>query len=223
MLKALFWHFLDLLLAYTVNIEVFVIGVILCLMAFLYNVPPLRAKDKPYYDVLLESVNNPLRLAIGWYCTGINVLPPISLVAAYWMIGAFFMAVKRFAEYRRINDPERAKLYRKSFGHYNEARLLVSITYYGVAFGLFFGIFLTRYRMELILSVPLIAGFIAWYIHMGFLPNSPTQSPEKLFKQKGFTAYAALCVSVMTGLLFFDVPIVEKTFLPTIPVQNQTR
>jgi 4-hydroxybenzoate polyprenyltransferase len=209
-----------LMVAYSLNMRVLLVSLILCVMALVYNVRPIRAKDQPYVDVLSESVNNPLRLAIGWYCTGIDVLPPASLVAAYWMVGAFFMAVKRFAEYRRINDPERAIMYRQSFKHYNEQRLLVSITYYGVAFGLFFGIFLTRYKMELILSIPLIAGFIAWYIHLGFLPDSPTQSPERLFKRKWFTAYACLCIVVMCGLLFSDIPVVEKTFVPTIPTQS---
>ena len=35
---------------------------VLLLMGIAYNVPPLRTKDRPYLDVLSESVNNPLRL-----------------------------------------------------------------------------------------------------------------------------------------------------------------
>lgn len=206
-----------LLLAASVNANVLLIASSLWVMGCLYNVPPFRTKDKPYLDILSEAFNNPLRLLLGWYCTGIQALPPASLVAAYWMVGAFFMAVKRFAEYRHINDPARAAAYRRSFCHYNEERLLVSITYFGVAFGLFFGIFLLRYRVELILSIPFIAGFVAWYIHLGFLPDSPTQYPEKLFQQRGFLAYAVLCVAVIIGLLFWDVPIVGRIFVPTIP------
>ncbi len=114
----------------------------------------------------------------------------------------------------------RAAAYRRSFGHYNEERLLVSITYYAVAFGLFFGIFLQRYRIELILSIPFIAGFFAWYIHLGFLSDSPAQYPEKLFRQTGFTAYAILCVVVMVGLLFWDVPMIGRIFAPTIPTKS---
>src|SRR3546814_12282474 len=40
-----------------------------------YNVPPLRTKDVPYLDVLSESVNNPLRLAIGWAMIDPGSLP----------------------------------------------------------------------------------------------------------------------------------------------------
>jgi decaprenyl-phosphate phosphoribosyltransferase len=202
------------ILGAAVNASVLATLIVLWLMACAYNMPPLRTKDKPYLDVLSEAINNPLRLLVGWYCTGIEVAPPLSLVLAYWMVGAFFMAVKRFAEYRRINDPERAAAYRRSFRHYNDERLLVSITYYGVAFGLFFGIFLIRYRIELIASIPLIAGFIAWYIRLGFLPDSPTQYPERLFRQSSFTAYAVLCVVVILGLLFVDLPIIEELFAP---------
>ena len=147
----------------------------LWVMGCVYNIPPVRSKDKPFVDVLSESVNNPIRLMLGWYATGIVILPPISLLFAYWMVGAFFMAIKRFAEYRRINNPEVSAGYRQSFAYYNEERLLKSIIYYATAFGLFFGIFLIRYRMELILSIPLVAGFMTWYIHLGFLEDSPAQ------------------------------------------------
>lgn len=211
---------IGLLLSLPLGIEFFLTNLALWIMGCIYNIPPIRSKDMAYLDVLSESVNNPLRLLMGWYSTGIDVIPPVSLIAAYWMLGAFFMAVKRFAEYRRINDPEVAIQYRSSFSHYNQERLLVSITYYGTAFGLFFGIFLVRYRLELILSIPLIAGFIAWYIHMGFIEDSPAQYPERLYKQTGFVAYAIFTMVATIALLFIDVPILEQIFQPTIPVQG---
>lgn len=202
----------------TLGEKFFLVALSLWIMGCVYNIPPVRSKDKPYFDVLSESVNNPIRLLLGWYATGITVLPPISLVLAYWMVGAFFMAVKRFAEYRRINDSKVSAEYRRSFSHYNEERLLISIVYYAVAFGLFFGIFLIRYRIELILSIPLIAGFVAWYIHLGFLEDSPAQYPEHLYRQKGFFYYCLLCAVVMIALLFVSVPVLNTIFRPTIAV-----
>ena len=145
---------IGLALAASLGSTFFLVALSLWIMGCIYNIPPFRSKDKPYLDVLSESVNNPIRLLLGWYATGIAICPPLSLLLAYWMIGAFFMAVKRFAEYRKINDPERAANYRQSFIYYNEPRLLTSILYYAVTFGLFFGIFLIRYKMELILSAP---------------------------------------------------------------------
>jgi len=35
-------------------------------MGLAYNVPPVRLKGWPYLDVLSESINNPIRLALGW-------------------------------------------------------------------------------------------------------------------------------------------------------------
>jgi len=214
------WIFLGLLglsLASLLGVPFFMAALALWVMGCIYNIPPLRSKDKPYVDVLTESINNPLRLLLGWYATGILVLPPVSLVLAYWMVGAFFMAVKRFGEYRRIGDPQISSEYRQSFKHYTETRLLVSIIYYAVSFGLFFGIFLMRYKMEMILSIPLIAGFIAWYIHLGFLENSPTQYPEQLYRQKGFTMYCIFCGIVLQLLLFVDFPFLYELFESTIP------
>ncbi len=207
---------LGLGLSWTLGWAFFMSALALWLMGCGYNIPPLRFKDKPYIDVLTESLNNPLRLLMGWYVAGMTVVPPASLVTAYWMVGAFFMAVKRFAEYRRINDPEVAVRYRNSFRHYNQERLLVSITYYAVAFGLTFGIFLLRYRVEWLLSIPFIAGFIGWYIHLGFLPDSPAQYPEKLHRQTGFMAYSVFCAVILVALLFIDIPIIAEFFEPTL-------
>ena len=130
------------------------------------------------------------------------------------------MAIKRFAELRWLGDKGIAAAYRASFSYYTEERLLVSITYYGVAFGLFFGIFLIRYRMSLVLTVPVIAGFMSWYFFLGLKKDSPVQAPEKLFFQKDFIVYTFLCAATMIALLFFDAPIISRIFTPTLPTQT---
>ncbi len=206
---------LGLYLASFLGHSFFYAALSLWVMGCIYNIPPIRSKDKPFLDVLSESVNNPIRLTLGWYATGIDIVPPISLLLAYWMIGAFFMAIKRFAEYRMINNPKVSAEYRKSFAYYNEERLLQSIVYYATAFGLFLGIFLIRYRMELIVSVPLLAGFMAWYMHLGFLENSPTQNPEHLYKQRDFVLYCFLCCITLIVLLFLPIPALYKIFFPS--------
>lgn len=212
-----------LTLSALVGLPSLILGAMLLGMGCLYNIPPVRSKDVPYLDVLTESLNNPLRLLLGWYATGITLMIPVSLVLAYWMLGAFFMTVKRLAEYRSINDSTVAAAYRKSFAHYDEARLLVSTIYYAVAFGLALGIFLVRYRVELILGVPMLAGFIAWYLHMGLQTNSPAQAPELLYRQRGFMAFTALCLVVIIALLYVDIPPLAEWVEPTIRLQSVTR
>lgn len=200
------------ILSFQLGREFFYSGVALWVMGGIYNIPPVRSKEKPYLDVLSESINNPIRLILGWYATGISMVPPLSLLLSYWMIGAFFMAIKRLAEYRMINNPELSASYRRSFAYYTEERLLKSIIYYATAFGLFLGIFLIKYRMELILSIPFIAGFMTWYLHLGFLDNSPAQYPESLYKENKFVLYCLLCSSIFIILLFIPIPMLYTLF-----------
>ena len=186
----------------------------LLFMGLLYNIPPVRLKDLPYLDVLSESLNNPIRLLLGWFAVNSAYPPTLSLVMAYWMIGAFFMTVKRYAEYKRIGDKATAINYRRSFSYYNEYRLILGMVYYASAFSLFFGIFLIRYRIELILSVPFLAGFIPMYMRLAFWEDSPAQYPERLYKQRGLVVYSTLCLILVLGLLFVDIPILESVFTP---------
>ena len=52
-----------------------------------------------------------------------------------------------------------------------------------------------------------------------FLPDSPTQAPEKLFHQRAFVIWAAVCVGVFVALLFIDLPEIGQIFVPTIRVR----
>jgi 4-hydroxybenzoate polyprenyltransferase len=195
-----------LVLAWMVSEAFFWTSVVLLLMGLAYNMKPIRTKDRAYLDVLSESVNNPIRLLLGWFIVTSSVLPPVSLLIAYWMGGAFLMAVKRYAEFRLIADRSTAALYRRSFGVYTENSLLVSIMFYAMTFAFFFGIFMIKYRIELLLSLPLFSILFAWYLSIGMLPNSPAQHPEKLYREKYFGAYVLAIVAFVTALLYFRWP-----------------
>jgi 4-hydroxybenzoate polyprenyltransferase len=189
----------------------------LWVMGCVYNVPPIRSKDVPYVDVLSESVNNPLRMLAGWYITRTFVIPPASLLISYWMIGCYFMAIKRFAEYRDINDGSRSAAYRKSFGYYNEQRLLVSIVFYASQAMLFFGAFIMRYRLELILTFPLVALVMAIYLSLAFKEDSAVQRPEGLYREPRLMTAVIVCAAAMLLLLFVDVPILYRVFIRSAP------
>ena len=156
-------------------------------MGCLYNIPPIRTKDHAYVDVLSESINNPIRFLVGWFAVTTTLVPPASLLVSYWMIGAYFMAAKRFAEYRdfeRGDGVSTAVRYRKSFAGYTSERLLVSIMFYASTAMLFFGAFIVRYRLELVLSFPLVAIFMAMYLRLSFRPDSPVEHPEALYRER---------------------------------------
>ena len=180
-------------------------------MGCVYNIPPTRSKDIAYLDVVSEAINNPLRFAAGWYMVPAVALPPASLLIAYWMLGSYFMALKRFSEYRQIG-PEVAGLYRKSFRHYTEKTLLNSVTFYAASAMLFFGAFVMRYRLELVLTFPVIALLMAEYFNLSFDEDSAVQNPEKLVKEPRLMLLLVLCVFLFILLLVVDVPIVGMLF-----------
>jgi decaprenyl-phosphate phosphoribosyltransferase len=201
-----------LVMAWALNPAFFFSGLFLLVMGLIYNVPPVRSKELPYLDVLSESVNNPIRLMLGWFAIAPNEFPPASLLMAYWFIGAFFMASKRFAEYRMLANPATAGAYRSSFRHYDEQKLLVSMFFYVTCFALFLGIFIIRYHLELVLIVPLVAGFVSYYLSIAFKPNSAAQAPEHLYREKWLVLYLVVCVVAFVSLMFVQIPVLYELF-----------
>jgi hypothetical protein len=128
------------------------------------------------------------------------------------MLGAFFMATKRFAEYRHIGNAAVAAEYRRSFGYYTEERLLVSIMFYATACALFAGIFIVRYHLELILFAPLAAGMLAYYLKIGLQADSPVQNPETLYRERGFFSYMIVSAAIFIVLMFAQVPRLYEWF-----------
>ena len=68
-----------LALGWLVSEAFFLMSIVLLVMGLAYNMKPIRTKDRAYLDVLTESVNNPIRLLLGWFIVTSNVLPPVSL------------------------------------------------------------------------------------------------------------------------------------------------
>ena len=188
----------------------------LWVMGCIYNIPPVRAKDIPYIDVLVESINNPIRLLIGWYIISPPFQMPASLMISYWMIGAYLMAIKRFAEMRDISRNISARQYRKSFAYYTEQNLLVSIMFYASASMLFFGAFVMRYRLELILSFPLIAFIMALYLNLAFKEDGGAQAPEKLWKETPLMLASLICLILMVFLMNVSLPTFTAFFQKSV-------
>ena len=195
-----------LVVACFINRPTFITIAVLLMMGVLYNVKPFRTKDIPYLDVLSESVNNALRFAIGWFCITAAFYPPLSFVMGYWMAGAFLMASKRFAEYRMIGNPEQAMLYRKSFAGYTEIRLLLSAIFYGFLAVFFCGVFLIKYKIELLLIIPFICGLFCYYISICYKPDSAAQKPEKLFREKWLMLYVVILIILFLVLYNIRIP-----------------
>lgn len=203
-------------LSLAVNIQFLVVELILLFMGILYNVKPIRTKDIVYLDVLSESINNMLRLLLGWFIITDKLLPPSSILIGYWFAGAFLMATKRFAEYRMIGDPEQAGLYRKSFKYYSEVKLLISSFFYAMCATFFIGVFMIKYRVQYIIGMPFIFGLFCFYLSIAFKPDSAAQKPEKLYKEKSLLLYLLLLVVVLVALTFIDIPMPDYWLNPTL-------
>jgi len=214
LLEYVFLATASIVLAYFIG-KMFLFTILaLLLMGLLYNVQPVRLKDRAYLDVMSESINNPLRLVLGWSTVIRDVFPPSSILIAYWAGGAFLMAVKRYSEYRRIGDHETAGKYRRSFLFYTEEKLLLSCVFYAVCSSFFLGIFLIKYRIEFLLTFPLFALLFTWYLAIGLKPDSAAQAPEKLYKEGKFLVFFGILCFIVCLLLFIDLKFMEWFTVP---------
>jgi 4-hydroxybenzoate polyprenyltransferase len=185
---------------------------IFAIQGIVYNVPPFRTKDTPYLDVISESINNPLRLMIGWAMVDPTTLPPSSVILTYWAGGAFLMAAKRFSEFREIvasHGKELLERYRASFVSYSEKSLAVSCLVYALCSVFFLAIFLIKYRIEYLLTVPVIIALFAKYLALSMETGSSAQKPEKLFRENGLIVLVTMLVAVFFATTFINIPQLE--------------
>ena len=93
------------------------------------------------------------------------------------------MAVQRHVEYRLIDNRERAGLCRKSFQRYSEKSLLASGVFYALTSVFFCGIFLIKYRVELVLAMPFLCGIVLspslYGLGPGFGPPEAGETPQE--------------------------------------------
>jgi 4-hydroxybenzoate polyprenyltransferase len=187
------------------------------LSGIIYNATPFRTKDRVYADVVSESINNPIRLTLGWTMLDPATLPPSSLIFAYWMGGAFLMGAKRLSEYREIAAEGRVNLlhmYRRSFRTYTEETLTVSCFLYAILCVFFLAVFLIKYRIEYVLAFPFIAILFCVYLWLAMRKGSVAQRPERLFHSRRLMVAAGVTVIVLLLMTFIDLPWLETLSTP---------
>ena len=211
-------------LAYLIGPVFFVVSLLFWVSGVVYNVKPIRSKDKAYLDVLSESINNPIRLMLGWAMIEQSTVAPVSLLLAYWMGGAFLMGAKRLSEYREISAGPGVSVlhrYRRSFQHYTEERLTISCFVYALSATFLMGIFLIKYRIEYVLAFPFIIMLFAHYLRLSLRSGSVAQKPEKLFREKSLMGISSVTVLALAVLSFVNLPILHGLSEPHfLTVQN---
>lgn len=184
--------------------------IFLLFMGVVYNIKPFRTKDITYIDVLTESINNAIRLLLGWFVITKSYLPPCSVVIGYYFLGSYLMSIKRYSELRSIKKKEIAILYRKSFKYYSINSLLLASFFYALLSNLFFGIFLIKYKIELILIMPLVFGLFCYYFYLSFKEDSCTQRPEKLIYEKKLMIFIIIIIILFIVLMQVKIPFLNR-------------
>lgn len=193
-----------------VSVHFLYVILLLWVMGILYNVKPFRTKDIAYLDIYTESINNAIRFLAGWFIVTDKYYPPVSIVLGYWFAGAFLMSMKRFAERRMIDSQKIATQYRESFKIYTEQKLMILSFFNAMLSVLFVGIFLIKYRIELIIFMSFYIGLFCYYFHMSCKDDSVAQSPEKLYKDRGMRLYILALLLVFILAMLIDIPLLEQ-------------
>jgi 4-hydroxybenzoate polyprenyltransferase len=186
---------------------------LLLVSGLVYNIPPVRLKDRAFLDVVAESFNNPVRLWLGWYSLvpSISVVPPLSIVLAWWAFGGLLMTGKRFSEFRFIGDATLSGDYRRSFRAYTEQRLLLAMITYSAVFCFCTGVALAAYPRlhNLVLAFPMLLVAILAYFRHAMSEIGARLEPEQLLKNKWVVLAGAATVALSVWLLRTRLPLLD--------------
>ncbi len=172
------------------------------LSGILYNLRPVRAKDVAFLDVIVESLNNPIRLCIGWYVFDFATrFPPLSLIICFWAFGAYLMSAKRYAELEKITKAQ-AENYRPVYLVYtNRALMAMMHVYAGITLVTFTWIAI-RHKISFLFFLPFAVAFFIWFYKLAIQKDSFVSNPEKIYVNKPFLLF---CVASMAFLVLLGV------------------
>ena len=174
----------------------------LLLAGFAYNVKPVRTKDIPFLDAISESANNPIRFLIGWYAfSPRHLVPPVSLLLAWWSFGNFLMTAKRLSEFRLLRD--KAADYRLSHKRYSRRLLLLGMLASAAVFLATFLVFILSLRLFRFLAVfPLLFLYLFLFFRKTLKEKEVMEEPESLLLNP-LIAVLTLVLGGLFALSFF--------------------
>jgi decaprenyl-phosphate phosphoribosyltransferase len=186
---------------------------LLWLSGLAYNVPPLRLKDRAFLDVIAESFNNPIRLWLGWYALvpSLGVVPPLSIVLAWWAFGGLLMTGKRYSEFRFIGDAVLSGHYRRSFRAYTEGRLLLAMIIYTSSFCFCTGIAMATYSRlhNLVFVFPMVLVAILAYFRQAMSEKGARLEPEQLLQNKWIILATVATTALSIWLVNTRLPLLD--------------
>ena len=176
-----------------------------------YNIPPVRLKDRAFMDVIAESFNNPIRLWLGWFALSLGEWrwPPWTIVLAWWAFGALLMTGKRYAEFRFINDPEVSGRYRKSFSVYTENSLIIAMITYANLFCFGAGLAMASLpplRGQVLVFPVILFAIIAYFRH-AMSETGARLEPEQLLRNPWLLLWSGVTAGLSLWLLTAQPPV----------------
>jgi decaprenyl-phosphate phosphoribosyltransferase len=152
---------------------------LLLISGVVYNVKPLRLKDRAF---MVDA----------------KFVPPASIVLAWWFFGALLMTGKRYSEYRFIADAELSGRYRRSFQVYTEKTLVLAMITYANLFCFCTGIAMAVYERlnNLVFVFPFIVAAVLAYFHHAMKAETARLEPEQLLKNP----WIIVCTVITSGM-----------------------
>lgn len=178
---------------------------LLLFSGLVYNVQPIRLKDRAYLDVIAESFNNPIRLWLGWYAlTPTLTPPPLSIMLAWWAFGGLLMTGKRYSEFRMIDDVELSGKYRKSFQVYTNKSLIIAMLTYANLFCFCSGWAISSYGAfnNLVFVFPLVILATIVYFHHAMSEAGARLEPEQLLQNPWVILITSITSIAAVALLY---------------------
>ena len=178
-----------------------------------YNVQPLRLKDRAFQDVIAESFNNPIRLWLGWFALASwpSAWPPLTVVMAWWAFGALLMTGKRYAEFRFIGDRAVSGKYRKSFSVYTENTLIIAMITYANLFCFCTGLAMAmqeRLQTQVLVFPVILLAIIAYFRH-AMSETGARLEPEQLLRNPWIILWTVLTAGLSLWLLASKAPVLQ--------------
>ena len=164
-----------------------------------YNIPPIRTKDVVVIDILGESVNNPLRLLLGWLIVVNSFDVPFIAILGYWSFGATLVTAKRVAEFRHFG-PE-LTMYRPTFKHYSSSLLISLYALFNTLTLVSLIALSITFNGRLFFMIPPTIVLLAWLAFLTFEKNSIVQEPERIIEKKAFFIYCLLFLIAFAVLM----------------------
>jgi 4-hydroxybenzoate polyprenyltransferase len=157
------------------------------IMGIFYNVRPFRTKDLKYFDIITESINNPIRFFLGYFTLENNFHffspPNIKILLFYFTFGCFLMTCKRLSEKRYFGNLKNIAKYRFTIAKYSENEILLQTFFYSTISLLLVSSLLTKLNDNYFLFIFLLLLTYIEYFNLALNKSYAAQEPENLYKQ----------------------------------------